>query len=262
MRTRTWGWLLGALLLGGCGWEVVGSGHSAVFARYGEVDQKCYPEGLYFYNPFTYDVTEIDTRVQAYTLSKATAATRDLQDVHADMVINFEIDKQGCHVLFREVGKNFVQTLVGPGGLEELKAATAHFTSEKIIQERPKLKQEIENGLRARLSPYKINVRAISLTDFGFSQEFTKAIERKQVEEQNVQRAEFLRQQAVKEAERQVALAEGQAKANALVRQSLSGDLLQFEALKKWNGVLPQVTGSGGVPLLTLPAATPTEAKR
>src|SRR5207249_234404 len=115
------------------------------------------------------------------------------------------------------------------------------FPVEKVIQERPKLKKEIEDGLKVRLAPYWITVQAVSITNISFSRDFSHAIEQKQVEEQNVQRAEFVRQQAEKEGQRQLALAEGQAKANRLLQESLksSPEVLQMKALDKWDGKLP-----------------------
>ena len=248
-----WAWVLLLLVvaMGGCGWGVVDPGERAVFARWGEVEAKCYPEGLYWYNPVTTDMYELDVKVQAFEVKGAAAASRDLQEIHADLVLNFEVDGTKCHELVRTVGQDFKGRLIVPAIQEVLKAATAHFPIEKVIQDRARLKEEIVKGLRERLSPYHITVRDVALTNFAFSKAFADAIERKQVEEQNVQRAEFIRQQAVKEAERNVALAEGQAKANRLIRESLAADLLQFEALKKWNGVLPTVTG-GAVPFVSV----------
>lgn len=254
------GWIVLALFFGGCGWGVVHPGERAVFAYWGNMEAKCYPEGLYFYNPFRTSMYEIDVKVQAFKFEKLTAASRDLQDVHADVVLNFQIDGKECHQLLLAVGPDFKDRVIAPAVSEMLKAATAHFPVEKIIQERPKLKEEIINGLRARLTPYQIIVRDVALTDFGFSQEFSKAIERKQIEEQNVQRSEFLRLQAVKEGEARTARAAGEAKANELLAASLksSPETLRFKELEvlaqKWNGQFPQViAGDKGALLLQIP---------
>ncbi len=97
-------------------------------------------------------------------------------------------------------------------------------------------------------------MQAVSITNITFSHDFGRAIEQKQVEEQNVQRAEFVRQQAEKEGQRQLALAEGQAKANRLLQESLksSPEVLQMKALDKWDGKLPAYMGSGSVPFIRL----------
>jgi len=236
-------------MLAACG--QVDPGERAVFARFGKVDEVCYKEGFYFYNPIAWDMYDLDAKVQAYEVKKAGAASRDLQDIHADVVLNFSIDGEKCHELLKRVGVDFKKRIIAPAVQEVIKAATAHFAIEKVIQERAKLKEEIVKGLRERLGPYYITVHDVALTNFDFSPEYAKAIERKQVEEQNVQREEFIRQQAIKKAEQQVALAKGQAESNRLIRESLTKDLIQFEALKKWNGILPQVTG-GAVPFIDL----------
>lgn len=239
--------MLAAFLIVGCG--QVDPGERAVFVQFGVINEKCYPEGLYFYNPFSTNMDVIDIKVQRYKI-KTTAASSDLQDVHMVMIVNFAIDGRTCHELYRTVGWDFKERVLDPAGTEVAKAATALFAVERIIKERPKLKEAIIAGLKARLEPYHLDVHDVALTNIEFSKEFAHAIEQKQIEEQNVQKQEYLRQQAVKHAEQAVARAEGEAKANMLVRQSLSAELLQFEALKKWDGVLPTVVSSGAMPFI------------
>jgi regulator of protease activity HflC (stomatin/prohibitin superfamily) len=70
--------------------------------------------------------------------------------------------------------------------------------------------------------------------------------------------------QSKAEAEQRIAEADGiaqatmikakaQADANQLLNSSITPMLLQYDALQKWDGVLPQVTGTGGVPFISLP---------
>ena len=245
------------LMLVACGWGVVDPGERAVFARFGEVEKKCYPEGLYFYNPFTTDMYMLDVKVQKLLVRQTEAATRDLQTVTADIVINFVIDPKHCEDLILLVGKDFKDRVMIPAVHETLKVATAQFAAEKVIQERARLREIILKELKDRMNDYRIQVVDVALTDFAFSPDFAKAVEVKQIEEQNVQRAEYQRQQAVKEAESQVARARGQAEANRLIRESLTADLIQFEAIKRWDGKLPQVTGNGAVPFIRVGGEQP-----
>lgn len=240
-----------AVFMAGCGFTSTSPGESVVFSRFGEVAPTCYPAGFYLYNPFTTSVYHVDVKVQAFKVDKAAAVTRDLQEIHTDMVLTFSIDPSKCHDLIRQVGADFHQRIITPAVQEILKAATAHFAVEKVIQERPLLKAEMVNGLKTRLAPYFITVHDVALTNFAFTPSFAAAVERKQVEEQNVQREEFVRLQRVKQGEQFLALAEGQAKANRLLQDSLraSPELLQMKALDRWNGTLPQVT-SGAVPFI------------
>lgn len=65
--------------------------------------------------------------------------------------------------------------------------------------------------------------------------------------------------QSKAEAEKAIAVARGEAEANRLKTSSLSPALLQYLALSKWNGELPQVTGSGGMPFINLKNAASSE---
>lgn len=236
-----------ALAITGCG--QVDPGERAVFIRWGVIAERCFEEGFYFYDPFGTNMNTIDVKVQKH---ETDAASKDLQDVKMDVVLNFSLDGTKCHELYKTVGSDFLARVVDPAIVETVKAASATFPVEKIIQERAKLKAQIVGDLRARLEPYRISVADVALVNISFSEGFTHAVEAKQVEEQNVQKAEYQRQQALKNAESAVAKAEGEARANALKKAQLTPELLQYEAIMKWNGVLPAVTGSGGTPLLNL----------
>lgn len=248
-----------AAMLGGCGWGVVDPGERGVFARFGEVENKCYPEGLYFYNPFSTTLYEIDAKVQAHTVKGAEAATRDLQTIHSDVVVNFAIDGTKCHELVKTVGTEFKARVLDPAVQESLKAATAHFPVEKVIQERAQLKAEIEGALRGRMTQYALIIKDVNLVNFGFDAKFTAAVVEKQVQEQRVQTAEYQRQEAVKLAEKRVADARGQAESNRLLAESLkqSPETLRFKELEvmaqKWNGQLPQtILGGSAIPMLKI----------
>lgn len=245
----------------GCG--QVGPGERAVFVRWGVIDQKCYEPGLYFYNPVSTSMDRVDVKTRKYEVEKLAAASQDLQEIHADVVVNYVLDSASCHLLLSNVGHEYEARVIAPAVSEVLKAATAHFPIDKIIRERVRLREEIFKGLQARLGVYHLKVESVSLTDFGFSQAFAQAVERKQIEEQRVQEAEYRRQQAVKNAEASVALADGQAKANKLLAESLrsSPETIEFRRLEvrekeiaRWNGVLPQTIfgGNSAIPLVSV----------
>ena len=51
-----------SLPFAGCGYTSTNPGEGVVFARFGQVEEKCYPAGFYFYNPFTTSVYHVDLR--------------------------------------------------------------------------------------------------------------------------------------------------------------------------------------------------------
>ena len=68
------------------------------------------------------------------------------------------------------------------------------------------------------------------------------------IAEQNLERAkteqEKLNLEVEQEAKRKIAEAEGIAKANAILTESISDDILQKNMIDKWNGELPKVVGN------------------
>src|SRR5260370_7288805 len=165
----------------GCGFTATSPGEAVVFSRFGDVDPKCYPAGFYLYNPLTTSVYHVDVKVHKFEV-RADASSRDLQNVHTTIVVNFSIDGTKCHELIKNVGANFTQQIILPAVEEVTKASTALFPVEKGIQERPKLKKEIEDGLKARLSPDWITVQAVPITNITFSPDFRHAITHNQTE--------------------------------------------------------------------------------
>jgi regulator of protease activity HflC (stomatin/prohibitin superfamily) len=94
---------------------------------------------------------------------------------------------------------------------------------------------------------------AVQITDIRFSAEFEKAIEAKQVAQQQVQTQSQILEQKKIQAQQAVVDAEGQAKANSILNASLTPTLVQWQEIQKWDGKLPQVTG-GASPFVSLSA--------
>lgn len=247
--------VLCAVALAACG--VVDPGERATFTNLGTISEKCYTEGLYWYNPFTTDMDVVDIKVRALVLEKLGAATHDQQDLHTGLVVNYRLSADLCHTFQKEVGWSYQETLLKPQTIEALKAAAAQFKAENIIRERAKLKEQIVHELQSRMGRYYITITDVALTDFGFSQDYAKAIEQKQVAEQKVQQAEYERQEAVTRAAARVAAAKGESEANALLAKSVqqSPEVLQLKWIDKWNGVLPVTMLSDAKALINVTGA-------
>ena len=112
----------------------------------------------------------------------------------------------------------------------------------------------IERSLKPRLAKYGVQVEDVSLIQIGFSPEFTKSIEQKQIAEQDAKKAEYDALRASKEAEAEVNRAKGTAESQKLLRQSLNRELLEKQAIEKWDGKFPTVMsgGSGALPFINI----------
>jgi prohibitin 1 len=226
---------------------IVNAGERGVVMRLGRVQDGVLDEGFHFILPFITSVKTMSVRVQRSDI-KAQAASKDLQDVTTELALNWHIDPIKVNTVFQRIGDEteILQRIINPAVSEVLKAATAKKNVEEILTKRTELKNEIDQALKSRLTPYGLAVDDVSLVDFLFSPEFNKAIEAKQVAEQQAKQAEFVALKATKDAEAEVNRAKGQAEAQRLQRSTLTPDLLQKQAIEKWDGKFPTYMGGNG----------------
>ncbi|MEG4484890.1 prohibitin family protein [Microcoleus sp. D2_18a_B4] len=245
---------------------LVGPGERGVMMRFGKVQDAILDEGIHPIFPIVTSVKTLSVRVQKTDL-KADAASKDLQSITTDLAVNWNVDPAKVNQIYQQIGdeEQIVASILSPAISEVLKAATSKKTAEEIITKRTELKTEIDNSLKKRLEPYGVIVRDVSLINFGFSPEFSKAIESKQIAEQEAKQAEFTVQKATQDAKAEINRAKGKAEAQRLQRQTLTAEILQQQAIEKWNGQFPTVMGGGGtLPLINIAppssqAATPAK---
>ena len=232
---------------------IVNAGERGVLMRFGAVQNVVLNEGIHPLLPLVYTVEKLSVRVQSQEIS-AEASSKDLQDVYTDVALNWHIVPEETHLIFQQIGNQtaIVQSIINPAVEEVLKAVMAKYTAEEIITKRGQVKDGVDQALIERLRPYHISVDDISLVHVHFSNRFSDAVEAKQVAEQEAKRAEFIALKAVKEAEAKVNLAQGEAEAQRLLRENLTAELLQRQAIEKWNGNLPFIVGGEGAKLLDL----------
>ncbi|HEY9849174.1 MAG TPA: prohibitin family protein [Leptolyngbyaceae cyanobacterium] len=246
-----------ALLLGAIIFRpfvIINAGERGVVMSFGKVQDTVLNEGIHPILPVVTSVKKLSVRVQKNDF-QTDAASKDLQQVKADIAVNWHINPTEVNKVYQRVGDNeqIVNGIMTPAISEVLKAATAKKTAEEIITKRTELKTEIDQGLKTRLAAYGIGVDDVSLVNFGFSPEFTKAIESKQIAEQEAKQAEYIALKASKEAQGEINRAKGQAEAQRLLRENLTPQILQKQAIEKWDGRFPTVmSGNGALPFINV----------
>jgi regulator of protease activity HflC (stomatin/prohibitin superfamily) len=120
------------------------------------------------------------------------------------------------------------------------------------------VRDRIRGLLEKRLGPHGVMVDEFSIVNFQFSRSFNEAIESKTTAEQLKLKAERDLQRIKVEAEQKIASAKAEAESLALQKQQVTSELLrlreienQREAIKKWDGRLPQVSGNA-VPFISV----------
>ncbi len=246
-----------AALIGLNGIVIINPGQAAVLSVLGKAQDGVLEEGVHLKPPFISTIDIYDLTVQKFEVP-AQSSTKDLQQLTASFAINFRLDSSQVVVIRRSQGslQNIVSKIIAPQTQESFKVAAARRTVEEAITKREELKQDFDAALSARLVKYGIIILDTSVVDLEFSTEFSKAVEEKQIAEQRAQRAVYIAQEAEQEAEANVNRAKGQAEAQRLLRESLTPELLQKQAIEKWDGKFPQVLGgNGALPFINLDLA-------
>ncbi|MEN9227724.1 MAG: prohibitin family protein [Gloeomargarita sp. GMQP_bins_120] len=241
---------------------IINPGEAGVLSILGKSQDQPLLEGLHLKPPFISRVDVYDVTVQKFEVP-AQSATKDLQDLTARFAINFRLDPNRVVEIRRTQGSlaNIVAKIIAPQTQESFKVAAARRTAEESITQREELKKDFDNSLQSRLEKYGIIVLDTSVVDLNFTPEFAKAVEEKQIAEQQAQRAVYIAQAAEQEAQAEINRAKGKAEAQRLLAETLKaqgGELvLQKEAIEAWKSggaQMPQVlvlTGnSPGVPFL------------
>lgn len=232
---------------------IVPAGGRGVLMRFGAVQSQVLEEGIHPVIPIVHTVQTLSIRVQKQEISAA-ASSKDLQDIYIDVVLNWHIIPDEASILFQRIGDEpaVVSSVVSPAVEEVLKAVVAMYTAEEIVTQRGDVKAQVDQSLTTRLRAYHVAVDDVSLVHIRFSKRFSDAVEAKQVAEQEAKRAEFIAQKAVREAEAKVNLAKGEAEAYQVVQSSLTPEILQQQAIQRWNGDLPVILGNDSRAILDL----------
>ncbi len=239
----------------------IDAGHVGVVRAFGKVEPTPLYEGLHTVMPWK-EVQQMTTQIVKHE-SKYDAVSIDIQAVHTVMAINYAIDPARAPEIYRTIGMGYETGIIGPAASEVLKATTAVHPANDILQQRAKIKADVQDGITNWLSKYGILVREVSIKDIRLIAQQLAQQKRYEVEQAQQDAASMVaRERGKGEAEK--ANAEGQAQAlrirgaaeaeyNARVAQSLSPVLIQQQYLQKWNGQLPQYQLGASGALINLP---------
>lgn len=253
------GFVLLVLIITMSPFSIVGAGHRGVIINFGKVSDTVLGEGFHLVSPFA-DIEEIEVRTQRYD-SDADSASKDLQTVSTKLAVNYELIPNKVNALYQELSDEHEKRVIAPAIQEATKSATAQFTAEELIVKREEVKTKIIAGLKSRLDKYYINVVDVNIVNFGFSEDFNRAIEAKQTAKQDALRAEANLQKVKAEAEQRVAQAQAEAEAIRLQSSAASSQNyvqlkaleVQEKAISKWNGQLPtHFVPDSSIPFLNL----------
>ena len=254
-------WILAAALalvvvVGGWGawrsFHSVNAGHVLVVRQFGEiVGQR--GDGFQTIAPWQ-TAEEVSTQVESQrfqmddrtgaaegAIASGPAISEETQPVYAVVTLNYRVSDQAVQELFTDVGSTFFEKVVAPRVFQVFKNETVKFKSVAVAPNREQIRGAVQAELDRQLAGFSINVVDFLINDLDFPEEFTAAIERKQVATQDALAARQKVEQSKAEAQQEIERARGQAQAQRLRANSLTDRNLQFEALQILKEAPPQI---------------------
>jgi prohibitin 2 len=235
---------------------IVPPGHVGVQVTLGKTNlDLALPEGTSFVNPIS-SVRNVNVQLQRAELENQNAGTKDMQQVHTDIVVNYRLTAAMVPTIYKEFGLNVADKVLAPAISEAFKTVTGQYTSEELITKREEVSGKILERLANKVQPFDITVSNISLVNFGFGKAYQDAIDAKMVATQSKLKAEQDLQRIEVEAKSRIAQAEGEAKAIKIQAEAIQTNggaaYVQLQAIEKWNGQLPNTVLGNNVPFVNV----------
>jgi prohibitin 2 len=210
-----------------------------IFTNFGSVEGPVLP-GLQWYNPFTTSLEVLSTAPKKWD-SSTMAYTSDFQNAKIDFTVTYQLDPSKVKDIWVSAKTEWDTRFIPPVVESAIKQIIGKTTAIALIQNRAASEDTIKSNINSSLKKRGIIISEFSVRNVEFSQEFEKAVERKQVAVENAQASKNQTVQIEEQAKQRIISAEADAKAMQIKSQALSTNpgLAQYEAVQKWDGVLP-----------------------
>lgn len=224
-----------------------------VLSTFGKISPGVIEDGLHVKIPFIQTVKKVNVQQKKFDGTE-NSYTRDVQTSEVQYTINYDLVRENVNNLIRNVGDDYHNRIVVPFIRSAMKQAFGNFAATEIVENRDAVRREIESMLRRTLdSNYFVNIQ-FQLVNIDFDDDFENAIKEKQVAEQQALKAKNVTIQIEEQAKQTKIRAEADAEAIRIKAKALESNpkLVEYEAVQKWDGKMPQYMMGNSLPLINL----------
>ncbi|KDD76098.1 hypothetical protein H632_c357p0, partial [Helicosporidium sp. ATCC 50920] len=200
-------------------YNVDGGERAVMYDRLQGVIETPVGEGTHFRIPWVQTPNVMDIRTRPRSISSVTG-TKDLQMVNISLRVLSKPDTAALSSIFRSLGLDWDERVLPSIGNEVLKAVVAQYQAEQLLTERDRVSATVKAELIKRAAGFNILIDDVAITHLSFGTEFTKAVEAKQVAQQEAERARFVVLKAEQERLAAVVRAEGESEAARLISEA------------------------------------------
>ncbi|CAG9461678.1 unnamed protein product [Pedinophyceae sp. YPF-701] len=224
-------------------YTVDGGERAVMFNRLSGVSETTTSEGTHFRIPWFQRPFVMDVRTRPRAINSITG-TKDLQMVNIAVRVLSKPDIEKLPWIFSNLGEDWDERVLPSIVNEVLKATVAQYTAEQLLTMRDAVSRQIRESLRSRAVDFHITLEDVAITHLSYGTEFARAIEAKQVAQQEAERAKWLVAKADQEKLAAVVRAEGEAEAAKLISDATKAagngliELRRVEAAREVAAVL------------------------
>lgn len=227
-------------------YNVEGGKRAVVFNRVTGMKDQVYGEGLnfnipWFEWPYIYDIRTRPCNLQTLTGSK------DLQMVTIGVRVLHKPDPSQLVWLYQHLGKNYDERILPSLMNECAKAVVAKYNASELLTKRSQVSADISRELMNRAKGFNVLLEDVAITHLAFSPEYSRAVEAKQVAQQDAERAKYIVIGAQQEKQTIITKARGEAESAELIGLSVKKNpgFMKLRRIDAARDIADIVAGSG-----------------
>ncbi|KAG5001035.1 hypothetical protein AAZX31_08G228200 [Glycine max] len=205
-----------ATLLSSSLYTVDGGQRAVLFDRFRGILDETVGEGTHFLIPWVQKPYIFDIRTRPHTFSSV-SGTKDLQMVNLTLRVLSRPDTDKLSLIVQNLGLEYDEKVLPSIGNEVLKAVVAQFNADQLLTDRPHVSALVRDGLIRRARDFNILLDDVAITHLSYGAEFSRAVEQKQVAQQEAERSKFVVMKAEQERRAAIIRAEGESDAAKLI---------------------------------------------
>lgn len=194
--------------------------------------------GPHMFNPFVTRVIRLPIKIVNMNMEETLPSQEGVM-VSVDISILYRIDPDKVKDIITNIGYQDYESVVI---MSVFKSSAPNITSKYLAKDlytiqRESIQKDIAEHMTEILRPKGFIIEGVLLKDIRLPQGLQRAIEAKLQAEQDAQRMEFVLQKEQKEAQRKVIEAEGNAKAQNILTQSLNPLIIQYKSIEAFQNL-------------------------